>query len=45
MLKNTLIIIVIISNGLFYKSYAQANDSISKLLVNDLKQVADFTVY
>jgi len=39
MLKNTLIIIVIISNGLFYKSYAQANDSISKLLVNDLKQI------
>ena len=39
MLKNTLIIIVIISNGLFYKSYTQENDSISKLLVNDLKQI------
>lgn len=35
----TLITILIISKGLFNPSYAQTNDSISKLLVNDLKQI------
>lgn len=39
MLKKIFIIVVIISNGLFYKSYAQANDSISKLLISDLEQI------
>ena len=35
----SLITILIISKVLFNPSYAQTNDSISKLLVNDLKQI------
>ena len=38
-MKMKKLIVLIILNGLFYQTYGQTNDSISKLLIRDLKQI------
>ncbi|MGB2503198.1 MAG: serine hydrolase, partial [Flavobacteriaceae bacterium] len=39
MLKKIFIIALILSSGLFHKTFAQTNDSISKLLIKDLENI------